>query len=95
MMRMRSLEEAALEEVPGVSPPLAVVSDPPQTRSSWSVSQDMENRNDCMPERAFVLGKGARRCCGFLLLLPLLVPAVIVPLLRPVVTERFSDPDGV
>jgi hypothetical protein len=30
-----------------------------------------------------------------LLLLPLLVPAVIVPLLRPVVTERFRDPDDV
>jgi hypothetical protein len=30
-----------------------------------------------------------------LLLLPLLVPAVIVPLLRPVVAERFSDPDDV
>ena len=30
-----------------------------------------------------------------LLLLPLLVPVVIVPLLRPVVTERFSDPDKV
>jgi hypothetical protein len=29
-----------------------------------------------------------------LLLLPLLVPAVIVPLLRPVVTERFSDAEG-
>jgi hypothetical protein len=30
-----------------------------------------------------------------LLLLPLLVPAVIVPLLRPMVTERFRDPDDV
>ena len=30
-----------------------------------------------------------------LLLLPLLVPVVIVPLLRPRVTERFRDPDEV
>ena len=28
-----------------------------------------------------------------LLLLPLLVPVVIVPLLRPRVTERFRDPE--
>src|SRR5258707_8669240 len=68
MMRTRSLKKAALEVVHGVFPPLAVVSDPPQTRFSWSVSQDMENRNDCMPGRAFVLGKRAGRCLGFLLL---------------------------
>src|SRR5258708_39955971 len=67
MMRTRSLKKAALEVVP-VFPPLAVVSDPPQTRFSWSVSQDMENRNDCMPGRAFVLGKRAGRCLGLLLL---------------------------
>jgi hypothetical protein len=57
------------QEVLGVFPPLAVVSDPPQTRSSWSVSQDMKNRNDCMPERAFVLGERAGRFLCFLLLL--------------------------
>src|SRR5258708_3367799 len=68
MMRTRSLKKAALEVVPGVFPPLAVVSDPPQIRFSWSVSQDMENRNDCMPGRAFVLGKRAGRCLGLLLL---------------------------
>src|SRR5258708_27192536 len=28
----------------------------------------MENRNDCMPGRAFVVGKRAGRCLGFLLL---------------------------
>jgi hypothetical protein len=69
MMRTRSLKKAALEEVPGVFPPRAAVSDPPQTRSLWSVSQDMENRNDYMPGRAFVLGKRVGRCVCFLLLL--------------------------
>src|SRR5438067_10687726 len=69
MMRTRSLKKAALENVPGVFPLRAVVSDLPQTRSSWSVSQDMENRNDYMPERAFVLGKHFGRCVCFLVLL--------------------------
>src|SRR5881392_1743891 len=67
MMRTRSLLKAAREEAPGVSP-LRAVSDPPQTRSFWSVSQDMENRNDCMPERAFVLGIRAVSGLCFLLL---------------------------
>src|SRR5713101_3791962 len=69
MMRTKSLVRAALEEAPGGSPRHAVVSDPPETRSCWSVSQDMENRNDSTPERAFVLGNRAGSCLCFLLML--------------------------
>ncbi len=71
MMRTRSQKKAAREVVPDGFSPRAVVSDPPQTRSSWSVSQDMENRNDYMPERAFVLGKRGRCLCFLFVLLAL------------------------
>src|SRR5712691_2332260 len=69
MMRTRSLPKTALELARGISPHRAVVSDPPQSRSFWSVSQDMENRNDFMPGRAFVLGNRAGSRLFFLLLL--------------------------
>ncbi len=68
-MRTRSLPKTALELARGISPHRAVVSDPPQSRSFWSVSQDMENRNDFMPGRAFVLGNRAGSRLFFLLLL--------------------------
>src|SRR5260370_19380831 len=69
MMRTRSRRKPALELARGISPHRAVVSDPPQSRSFWSVSQDMKNRNDFMPVRAFVLGNRAGSLLFFLLLL--------------------------
>lgn len=69
MLKTRSLWEVAAEVIGGVFRRRVVISGPPQTRSFWSVSQDMKNKNDCPPKLTCLFRNAARNSLFFLLLL--------------------------